>query len=76
MSASAIDAVLSLPCICDQSRTVVGPDPNVRSLISRPSTLSPARLEMTFPPKYGATALQYVWWLKRRSSSPATRTSS
>gem|GEM_PF-3256751 len=40
------------------------------------STLSPARLEMTFPPKYGATALQYVWWLKRRSSSPATRTSS
>jgi hypothetical protein len=74
MSASAMVAVGSSPCICDQSSTVTGPVPLVtvrssRPCIDRPTASTTRRGEA----RDGAIAFQYSAWVVRRSVMDATR---
>lgn len=74
MSASAIEAVDSSPCICDQRSTEVGPLPNVTDRIARPLIDRPICSERSAPDASdGVMALQNRSWVKRRVVIAATR---
>ena len=74
ISANAMVAVGSSPCIWDQSSTVTGPVPPVtvrssRPCIERPTSSTLSRGE----PSDGAIAFQYSAWVVRRPVMAATR---